>query len=313
MNDQAVPARLVMVTGHTFGVRAFEGIFSSPAFLAGQLEVPLIIGLDEAKAGGTVGYQSPGPLAADQGADFVATADGRLRSLAARIRAARPAYLLVIGWSALIPDDVLAIPQEVAGDAAGPGGCGCIGMHPTRLPDGRGQAPIPWTIIKGGRQTALSVFFLEPAADTGPVIAQYDLAVSPRETAASLFYRMAQAHFTAGAELAGRLAQRRVPAEIQDAGAATRWPKRRPRDGEIRPEATCAEIDALVRGLLGPYPRAFAVLDGQPVQVVAAGGSGAPGDIPFACRDGVCYLRPAPGARTDFPAGLVQAGRPDAS
>jgi|SRR5450755_142422 methionyl-tRNA formyltransferase len=292
---------LILVTGHTFGLRAFEGIFSSRAFLDGRLEVPLTIGLDGGHAAATVGYQSLEHLAAEQGVPHVSTADGRLTSLAGRIRDAGPAYILVIGWSHLIADEVLSIPAEIADGPAQPGGpawpgrFGCIGMHPTRLPNGRGQAPIPWTIIKGYRQTALTVFFLEAAADTGPIIAQYDLDVRDRESATSLFYRIAHAHFTAGSELAEGLAGRAVVSQVQDEAAATRWPRRRPRDGQISATMTRAEIDSLVRALLGPYPRAFAVVDGRqrPVhRVELAAPAGLTGERPirFRCADGEVYL-----------------------
>lgn len=297
--------RLVLVTAHTFGLRAFEGVFASAAFLDLQLEVALIIGLDEAHAAATVGYQSLAQLAAEQGVPFVSTPDGRLTSLADRIRAAKPDYILVIGWSALIPEEVLLIPAEFSSaKATNAGAFGCIGMHPTRLPQGRGQAPIPWTIIKGNTSTALSVFFLETGADTGPIIAQYDLSVRERETAASLFYRIAQAHFAAGLDLAERLATRHVTSRAQDNDAATRWPRRRPRDGAIRDTMTCHEVDALVRGLLGPYPRAFvATVDGgryvravERVRDPADGGvfsrqsAGGSGRIRFRCADGLVDL-----------------------
>jgi methionyl-tRNA formyltransferase len=291
-------AALVLVTGHAFGVRAFEGIFSAPAFLSGQLGVSLAIGLDADRAGATVGYQSLGPLAAEQGVPYISTTDGRLTSLAGRIRDARPAYILVIGWSHLVADEVLAIPAEIACGSVGPAQAGCIGMHPTPLPDGRGQAPIPWTIIKGYRRTALTVFFLESAADTGPIIAQYDMDVADRETAASLFYRISHAHFTAGRELADGLAARSVGSRVQEEATATRWPRRRPKDGEISPSMTRAEIDALVRALLGPYPRAFVMADGRPLTVsravadTTAGQQPPAGSIRFPCADGTVYLLP---------------------
>jgi methionyl-tRNA formyltransferase len=274
-------ADLVLVTGHVFGQRAYEGIFASDAYLDGRLRVALMIGLDDSRAAATVGYQPLSALAGFEGVPYVGIADGRLRSVADRIKALAPAYLLVIGWSYLIPPDVLAIPSG-----------GCIGMHPTRLPLGRGQAPIPWSIIKGVETTALSVFFLEPAADTGPVIAQYELAIRPRETSASLFYRLGQAHFTAGLELAGLLASGVVPAVVQDEALATRWPRRRPSDGEIKPTMTAAEIDRLVRAQLGPYPRAFLLLDGRRVAVrgVALSSPGSGSAVRFRCADGSVWL-----------------------
>jgi methionyl-tRNA formyltransferase len=317
MGDEAT--RLVLVTGHTFGLRAFEGIFSAPAYLDGQLSVELMIGLDTGKAPGTVGFLSSVGLAAEQGVPHMLTTDGRLSSIAGTIRECRPHYLLVIGWSRLVAADVLAIPAETAGEtepntprsAAGAAGYafGCIGMHPTKLPLGRGQAPIPWTIIKGLRNTALSVFFLEAAADTGAVIAQYGLDVHPRETAASLFYRMGGQHFIAGRELAAGLAARAVTADVQNDEIATVWPKRRPADGEISPSMSYAEIDALVRALLGPYPRAFVTVDRRQYPVRAAepvgprgDASGEPGvtqvdvdSVYLRCRDGMVRLTRADG------------------
>ena len=232
----AGPVRLVLVTGHAFGIRAFEGIFASSAFLDGNIAVSLLIGLDESRAAATVGFSPLSRLAAEQGVPYIGTFDGRLSSLADRIRDIGPAYLIVIGWSYLVATDILSIPAA-----------GSIGMHPSPLPLGRGQAPIPWTIIKGLKRTALSVFFLAEAADAGPVIARYDLDVRDNETSASLFYRVGHVHFTAGLDLAERIGGGAVTAQAQDEAAATRWPRRRPADGEIKPAMTTAEIEALVR------------------------------------------------------------------
>jgi methionyl-tRNA formyltransferase len=315
-NRAAGRVPLVLVTGHTFGVRAFEGIFSSRAFLDGKVGVPLMIGLDDSHEAGTVGYASLGRLAAEQGVPYVSTSDGRLSSLAGRIREARPAYILVIGWSHLVGEDILSIPAPA---------CGCIGMHPTMLPTGRGQAPIPWTIIKGGDKTALSVFFLVAEADAGPLIAQYELDIRDGETSASLFYRIAHTHFTAGLELAERLGDGSVRARAQDETTATRWPRRRPEDGEILATMTCREISLLVRALLGPYPRAFIWQPGQSgrgrektqirgVEPVADGkgdGKGDAGDgrrIRFRCRDGEVYL-----LRDSAPAATSRSARTAAS
>jgi methionyl-tRNA formyltransferase len=256
MPDQT---RLVLVSGHAFGAAAFAGILASDAFLEDQLEVSAVIGLPAEQARKTVGYRALAPLAAEHNLQYLDAPDGRLAGLAGLIGGVRPHYLLVIGWSSLVGADVLRIPAETAVAERGrlPDGGGCIGMHPTKLPEGRGQAPIPWTIVKGLSHTALSVFFLEQAADTGPVIAQYPVEVRPRETASSLFYKMEHVHFRAGVDLAADLAGRSVTGTKQDESAATRWPKRRPADGELTSTMTCEEIDRQVRALLGPYPRAF--------------------------------------------------------
>ena len=63
------------------------------------------------------------------------------------LRAAELDYLLVIGWSQIVHDEALATI-----------GRGVFGMHPTLLPVGRGRAPIPWTILKGLKETGVTAF-----------------------------------------------------------------------------------------------------------------------------------------------------------
>jgi methionyl-tRNA formyltransferase len=148
------------------------------------------------------------------------------------------------------------------------------------------------------------VFFLAEAADAGPVIARYDLDVRDNETSASLFYRVGHVHFTAGLDLAERIGGGAVTAQAQDEAAVTRWPRRRPADGEIKDTMTTATIEALVRALLGPYPRAFAWVGGERVAVrgverapcppgyPVGSGPGARRRIPFRCADGLVHLLP---------------------
>ncbi|WP_282083464.1 formyltransferase family protein [Streptomyces tendae] len=281
--------RMVFVTGHEFGLRALEGIVASSPYLAGELEVSLTIGLDASLSHRTVGYRSPGLLARENGIAHIDTVDGSLRATADRIRADQPDYLAVIGWSRLVEPRVLSIPRA-----------GGTGMHPTCLPIGRGQAPIPWTIIKALRRTALTVFFLSSTADSGPVIAQYPLEVRPAETATSLFYRFAQLHFQAGMELAHQLTGPTVVAHPQDDRLATVWPRRRPIDGLLRPDMTKAEVERTVRALGGPYPDAFIELGGTRVAIRRAflpesldrRPACHTGSIPFECADGTILLLP---------------------
>jgi methionyl-tRNA formyltransferase len=133
-----VTVRVGFITGHQFGCRALAGIFSAEAYLSKQLEVPLVLGLAESHRSHTVGYESPEALAGESGAYFEDVVDGTLVASAALIDGLGLNHLLVVGWSRLVASEVLELPR---GDAAG--AHRCIGMHPTPLPLGRGQAPIP--------------------------------------------------------------------------------------------------------------------------------------------------------------------------
>lgn len=297
--------RLVIVTGHEFGIRAYEGLLTSDQFVDGALQICLAIGLHEGRERGTVGYRSLKQLAHDNLIEYTATDDGSLLALRGRISALRPHYILVVGWSSLVSPEILAIP-ELPKDGTLTGGC--IGMHPTMLPLGRGQAPIPWTIIKGLEKSGLSVFFLEAGPDAGPIIAQYPVEIHTRQTSTSLFYAFAALHFRAGQELADKLATRKVLGAAQDETQATLWPKRRPGDGALTEEMTFVELDRLVRALRPPYPPPYVLLKGtrytiasarlldsnisQPI--IAGNLTSVGGKLLMSCADGIAELTPYP-------------------
>ena len=82
------------------------------------------------------------------------------------------AYVLLFA-----PPEFCAIPKH-----------GMIQFHPSLLPLHRGPASIPWAIIRGRRETGLSIFRPTPGLDEGPVILQKRIAIGPNDTAASLYF-----------------------------------------------------------------------------------------------------------------------------
>lgn len=285
--------RLVVVTGHEFGYQALSGMLQSAACASGSVSVSLVVGLDHGAASHTVGYRDPSPLARSFGVSTLNTSDGRLMSAQHEISGADPDYLLVIGWSSLVPDSVLRLARGTDG-APEPkvGWRGAIGMHPTKLPLGRGQAPIPWTIIKGLSDTALTVFFLSSQPDAGDIIAQYPIGVSKTETSHTLFRRFAALHYQAGAELADAIASHGLAAAPQDNTMSSRWPKRRPRDGELTHTMSLAEVDAMTRALATPYPPAFFLQGNEPCYVSRVVPSPSADTVEFECSDGTAFLVP---------------------
>lgn len=162
-----------------------------------------------------------------------------------RIRSADLDWLFIIGWSQIAGPDVLSSPR-----------LGSVGMHPTLLPEGRGRASIPWAIIKGLDKTGVSMFVLDEGVDTGPVIAQEVIDLSPNETATDLYVKVDRAHISLIRQTWPRFVDGSVAPKAQDDARATVWPGRRPEDGAIQSKHTTDEVDRLVRALASPYPGA---------------------------------------------------------
>lgn len=155
-------------------------------------------------------------------------------------------WLLIIGWSQIAKKKVLETPSK-----------GCIGMHPTLLPVGRGRAAIPWAIIKGLKQTGVTMFKLNEGVDTGDIIGQGIIDMEENTTATDLYKKVDDLHITLISRFFYDIVNDRITLTKQDETKATEWLCRKPEDGEIFNTMTIDEADKLIRAVTHPYPGAF--------------------------------------------------------
>ena len=73
---------------------------------------------------------------------------------------------------------------------------GCLNVHPSLLPALRGASPINWAILEGLATTGVTIMVLDQGMDTGPILAQSEAPVDPRDDAVSLGSRLAEAGAT---------------------------------------------------------------------------------------------------------------------
>lgn len=155
-------------------------------------------------------------------------------------------WLFIIGWSQIAKKEVLETPTY-----------GCIGMHPTLLPIGRGRAAIPWAILKGLKETGVTMFKLDEGVDTGDIIGQGVIPLDENITATELYQKVDKMHISLISKYWNDIVNNNVTLMKQDESKATVWPGRKPEDGEIFNNMTMDEADRLVRAVTHPYPGAF--------------------------------------------------------
>jgi methionyl-tRNA formyltransferase len=155
-------------------------------------------------------------------------------------------WLFIIGWSQIASIDILSAPKM-----------GVLGMHPTLLPVGRGRAAIPWAILNGLEKTGVSLFKMDAGVDTGPVVAQFEIPLSPVTTATDLYSRVDAAHVELIHKTIPLLLSNKLNLVIQDESKATFWPGRKPEDGEINLNGSVFDAEKLIRAVTRPYPGAF--------------------------------------------------------
>lgn len=189
-------------------------------------------------------------------------------------------WLFIIGWSQIAGPKILEAPKK-----------GVLGIHPTLLPEGRGRAPIPWAIIKGLKETGVTLFKLDEGVDTGEIAAQEVLPIAADETATTLYERVNRAHRTMICNVWDDLAADRIEFRKQDESKATIWEGRRPEDGRITGDMSCEAAERLVRATTHPYPGAFWENNGEIVRVwsgkIVGGDLNTTGGVRIELSDGV--------------------------
>ncbi|MEW6382242.1 MAG: methionyl-tRNA formyltransferase [bacterium] len=158
----------------------------------------------------------------------------------------------VIGWS-----------QIVHAEARNSVKIGMIGAHASFLPHNRGSAPINWALIKGEKQTGNSLIWLAENVDEGELIDQAVIPITPYDTCASLYQRVAESNREMILRILPKLLAGERPGIPQPHSEEAILPRRHPNDGLIDWTRESSEVYNLVRALTKPYPGAFSWLDGK--------------------------------------------------
>lgn len=202
----------------------------------------------------------------------------RTPDFAAWVREREADVGLVIAYGRILPRAVLDGPKR-----------GCLNLHASILPRYRGAAPITWAIVRGERETGISLMQMDEGMDTGPVYTIRRTPIGPDETADELAARLGALAAEVVREDLPRAARGELEAAAQDHAAATTAPILDKRDGKIPWEKPAREVHDHVRGMTS-WPGAFTTLEGKTLKVLSTrviaedGVSAAPGTVVAADR-----------------------------
>lgn len=159
--------------------------------------------------------------------------------------------LVVLGWGQILGPAVLKTAR-----------IGAVGAHASLLPHNRGSAPVNWAVIRGEQQTGNSLIWLAEGVDSGELIDQRAFPITPYDTCASIYDRVAESNREMLLDLCFQLQSGARPGTPQQHTDESVLPRRRPQDGRIDWNSSSQEIYDMVRALTRPYPGAFALLNG---------------------------------------------------
>lgn len=196
------------------------------------------------------------PLARRFGVPVVDTPNSNAPEALDHLRSLKPRYVFVIGWSQICRREFLDIPTD-----------GAIGFHPALLPENRGRAVIPWTILQRKREAGATLFWMDEGMDSGDVLWQERIALATDETAASLYRKVNETLRGMMDQVIPRLEKGDAPRLPQDHSRATYCAKRTPADGLIEWALPADAVWTHVRAVGDPYPGAFTFFKGRKLLV----------------------------------------------
>lgn len=135
-----------------------------------------------------------------------------------------------------------------------------VNYHPSPLPEGRGPAPIQWAILAGRQATAVTFHEMVERFDSGPILLQRELPLSPRETSPSLESRCRQLGAQLAVELTDGFETFWAGRREQGPGTYCRMPRRPDRTLDLH--GPVQDIDRVLRAFTPGS--IFVEVDGRP-------------------------------------------------
>jgi methionyl-tRNA formyltransferase len=174
-------------------------------------------------------------------------------------RALKPDLQVMAFVTLFVPEEFLNIPTH-----------GSIQYHPSLLPAYRGASAINWPIIKGEKETGLSIFWPDNGLDTGDILLQKKTPISDKDTLGSVYFdRLFPMGVEAMLESVDLVKAGKAPRIKQDESLASYEGLCRAENAHIDWGKPWLLIDRLIRGC-NPSPGAWTTLNGAKLKIFDA-------------------------------------------
>ena len=158
-------------------------------------------------------------------------------------------------YGKLLPQRLLDVPKH-----------GFLNVHASLLPKYRGAAPIQWALIKGEKETGISIMQTEAGLDTGPVRHVKKHHIQKDATATDMFNQLAELGAEAMTEALELLEKDMLPLHPQEDAKATLAPLLTKDDGRIRWHESAQAIYDRYRGVYA-WPKTHTLFNGEQLKV----------------------------------------------
>jgi methionyl-tRNA formyltransferase len=167
----------------------------------------------------------------------------------------KPDVIVVVAFR-ILPESIFSIPR-----------LGTFNLHASLLPKYRGAAPIHWALLNGDHETGVTTFFLQKTVDTGNIIQQRVMPISPDDNLGTLYHALCSLGSETVVQTLDLLASGQVDVSSQDDSQASPAPKVSATDQRIDFKESAMQCANRIRAF-APKPGAFCERDGQRLKIL---------------------------------------------
>ncbi|MEK7097541.1 MAG: methionyl-tRNA formyltransferase [Patescibacteria group bacterium] len=157
--------------------------------------------------------------------------------------------IVVAAYAKIIPESILNYPKY-----------GCINVHGSLLPKHRGASCVQAAILNGDKETGITIMKMDKGLDTGPIIYQESVAIEPKDTAGSLYYKLSDLGGKILPETVRKYINGELAAVPQDDANANYVGMLKKEDGKIDWSKDAEFNERFIRAMQ-PWPGAFSSVD----------------------------------------------------
>jgi len=167
------------------------------------------------------------------------------------LRELAPDLVVVAAYGKILPREVLELPRF-----------GCWNIHASLLPAYRGADPVRWALIRGERETGITIMQMDEGLDTGPILLQKVTPIGEEETGGELYERLSRLGAVALIEALELHREGKLKPRPQPEEGASYAPPLKKEDARLDFSLSAGELAGRIRAF-DPRPGAYTFLKGK--------------------------------------------------
>lgn len=246
--------RVVFMGTPEFAVPALRALIDSPYQVAAVYTQP------DTRAGrGQQVTMSPvKEIAIAQGIPLAQPETLKAPGVMAQLSSFNPEVIVVAAFGHILPPEILDLPKF-----------GCLNIHPSLLPRHRGPSPVAAALLHGDEVTGVTIMLMDAGLDTGPILAQRKVSISPEDTTGSLAEKLAEVAAQLLMETLPLWFRGEIKPQPQDESQATYTRVITKKEGEIDWHLSALQLWRQVRAF-SPWPGCYTWWQGKRLRISQA-------------------------------------------